>query len=56
MIALAAVSIVIHAQDALRAALNAWNVIPNDVDQHPERFWDWTDIQFMRTMASHPWR
>jgi hypothetical protein len=54
-IALAAVSIVIHAQGALRAAPNAWNVIPNNVDQHPERFWDWTDLQFMRTMASHPW-
>lgn len=53
-IALAAVSIGIHAQGALRVSPNAWNVIPNNVDQHPERLWDWTDLQFMRTRASSP--
>jgi hypothetical protein len=53
-IALAAMSIGIHAQGALRVPPYAWNVIPNNVDQHPERLWDWTDLQFMRTRASYP--
>ena len=53
-LALAAVSVVIHAQGALRVSPNLWNVIPNNVDQHPERLWDWTDLQFMRTRTSSP--
>ena len=53
-VALAAVSIVIHAQGALRTSPNLWNAIPNNIDQHPERLWDWTDPQFMRTKASSP--
>jgi hypothetical protein len=53
-LALATVSTVIHAQGALRVPPNLWNVIPNNVDQHPERLWDWTDLQFMRTRASYP--
>jgi hypothetical protein len=35
-------------------APNLWNAIPNNIDQHPERLWDWTDLQFMRTEASPP--
>ena len=26
----------------------SWNLYPADVDRHPERVWDWRDIQFLR--------
>ncbi len=45
---LAAVSIFIHAQGALRLASQEWNVDPDSVDTHPARLWDWNDLQFLR--------
>ena len=44
---LAAVSIFIHAQGALRFAPHQWNADP-DIDTHPARLWDWNDLQFVR--------
>jgi hypothetical protein len=44
---LAAVSIFIHAQGALRFAPQQWNADP-DIDTHPARLWDWNDLQFLR--------
>jgi len=48
---LAAASLVIHAQGALRGAPMFWNVLPDNIDQNPSRFWDWSDPQFLRTQA-----
>jgi hypothetical protein len=45
---LAAVSIFIHAQGALRWPPHVWNAFPSDIDTHPARLWDWKDLQFMR--------
>jgi len=25
-----------------------WNAKPNNIDRHPERLWDWSDVQFLR--------
>ncbi len=44
---LAAASIFIHAQGALRFAPHLWNADP-DIDNHPARLWDWNDLQFLR--------
>jgi glycosyltransferase involved in cell wall biosynthesis len=48
---LALVSLLIHAQGALRPATLAWNVVPNNIDQNTSRAWDWSDPQFARTNA-----
>jgi membrane protein YdbS with pleckstrin-like domain len=45
---LALAGIVIHAQGALRYQTWEWNVIPDNIDQHPSRTWDWRDPQFAR--------
>jgi hypothetical protein len=45
---LAATSLVIHAQGALRSATWLWNSLPEDIDQNPSRLWDWSDPQFLR--------
>jgi hypothetical protein len=29
-------------------AVHLWNLLPLDVDQHPERLWDWRDLMFFR--------
>jgi hypothetical protein len=44
----AVLSIVIHAQGALRWAPYVWNGAPISVDVQPARLWDWTDLQFTR--------
>jgi len=45
---LAAFSSFTHWQGAnLRGAL-MWNGVPNNIDEHPERLWDWSDPQFLR--------
>ncbi|MEZ5785854.1 MAG: hypothetical protein R3D62_05095 [Xanthobacteraceae bacterium] len=46
---LAIVSVLIHAQGALRTEPWMWNVSPNNIDQNVSRVWDWSDMQFMRT-------
>jgi hypothetical protein len=48
MTGLAAASIFIHAQGAIRWAPYGWNVSPANVDQQPARLWDWHDLQFAR--------
>ena len=45
---LAALSLVIHAQGALRTAPWLWNVSPDNIDRNPARNWDWKDPAFLR--------
>jgi hypothetical protein len=45
---LAAVSMFIHAQGALRWPPHLWNAFPADIDTHAARLWDWNDLQFTR--------
>jgi len=51
---LSVMSIVIHIRSAHLSQVNEWNRYPMDVDAHPERLWDWTDMQFLR--AEHGFR
>jgi hypothetical protein len=51
---LAAASLVIHAQGALRSTPMSWNYLPDNIDQNPSRLWDWSDPQFLRTKAIQP--
>ena len=46
-ILLLAVSIFIHYRGASKAATAAWNSLPQNVDAHPERVWDWRQPQFL---------
>lgn len=41
-------SFFIHYRGATRPATFMWNSIPNNVDEHPERIWQWSDLQFLR--------
>lgn len=50
---LALVSLLIHAQGALRNETLDWNTIPSNVDQNTWRAWDWRDPQFARTWRGH---
>ena len=45
-----AVSFLIHARGATQWRVNMWNAVPVNVDQHPERVWDWRDPQFLRDL------
>jgi hypothetical protein len=45
---LTAISLIIHAQGALRIAPWGWNEYPEDVDLKPSRIWDWSDPAFLR--------
>ena len=47
-VALLAVSTLIHARGALFWQAHTWNTVPVNVDEHPERLWDWSDPQFLR--------
>lgn len=47
-VVLAAVSVAIHARGATAIETEQWNYKPNNVDRHPDRLWDWTDLQFWR--------
>jgi hypothetical protein len=42
------VSFAIHARGATSMLPHAWSVIPNNIDEHPERIWDWKDAAFLR--------
>ncbi|WP_342376191.1 hypothetical protein NVS55_33680 [Myxococcus stipitatus] len=44
---LAVVSLGIHIHGASSRAVYRWNSFPLDVDEHPERLWDWKDAQFL---------
>jgi hypothetical protein len=50
----AALSVFIHARGATSWPVADWNGSPLDVDQHPERLWDWTDLQFLRGLGKQP--
>lgn len=40
-------SFFINYKGATHPATFMWNAVP-DIDSHPERIWDWNDLQFMR--------
>ena len=31
-----------------------WNLVPEDVDRHHERLWDWSDMQIQRAWRAGP--
>jgi len=45
---LATTSFCIHYKGANSHNVHWWNSRPVDVDEHPERVWDWGDLQFLR--------
>ena len=42
------ISFLIHARGALVWAVHEWNRFPVNVNEKPERLWNWHDIQFLR--------
>lgn len=48
LIPLLAVSFFIHAKGAYHWPVHKWNITPTNIDHHPERLWDWQDVQFLR--------
>ena len=48
---LAIVSIGIHFRGATSFSTAGWNIVPLNVDVHPERLWDWSDPQFLRGLG-----
>lgn len=49
--ALLALSIIVNLRGATASATWRWNLYPQNVDQHPERVWDWRRPQFLATKA-----
>jgi hypothetical protein len=47
--ALLLISVGINARGAMNGATAVWNQKPVNVDEHPERVWDWKDPQFLAT-------
>ena len=47
-VVLAAFSGFVHFRGATHGGCIGWNPRPVDVDQHPERLWDWSDPAFLR--------
>jgi hypothetical protein len=45
---LLALSFVIHFRGATNWNVHYWNTVPVNVDDYPERVWDWRDMQFLR--------
>jgi hypothetical protein len=43
------ISVGINARGAMNGATAVWNQIPVNVDDHPERVWDWKHPQFLAT-------
>jgi hypothetical protein len=39
-------SVLVHFQGAWLGDAIAWNVVPANVDAHPQRLWDWGNPQF----------
>jgi len=52
IVVLAVVSALIHAQGAIRYGTWQWNYMPDSIDDHPSRAWDWTDPQFARKLRN----
>jgi hypothetical protein len=46
--ALALAGLGIHQRGGWSGAVHEWNAIPNNVDQHTERIWDWRDPPWLR--------
>jgi hypothetical protein len=49
--ALLALSVLVNLRGATASATWRWNLYPQNVDQHPERVWDWRHPQFLATKA-----
>lgn len=47
-VALALIGLAIHLRGGWSIAVIRWNVDPVNIDQHPERNWDWSDPPFLR--------
>jgi hypothetical protein len=47
-VTLALIGFAIHLRGGWSLAVIEWNVKPVNIDQHPERNWDWTDPPFLR--------
>jgi hypothetical protein len=47
-VALALVGLAIHLRGGWSPAVYRWNVDPVNIDQSPERVWEWSDPQFLR--------
>lgn len=47
-VGLALVGLAIHLRGGWSLAVIRWNVDPVNIDQHPERNWDWRDPPFLR--------
>ena len=48
VVALALVGLAMHLRGGWTPAVYRWNVVPVNIDQHPERNWDWSDPPFLR--------
>src|SRR5262249_15927312 len=48
------VSVAINGCGATSWATWPWNTQPQNVDEHPERFWDWRQPQFMAGLIAPP--
>ena len=42
------VSFLIHYRGATSLDVYSWNSKPIDINEQPQRVWDWNDLQFMR--------
>ncbi len=47
-VALALVGLALHLRGGWSLSVLRWNVDPVNIDQHPERNWDWSDPPFLR--------
>jgi hypothetical protein len=47
-LAAALLGLAIHLRGGWSGAVHGWNVTPSNVDDHPERVWDWHDPPFLR--------
>jgi hypothetical protein len=52
--ALIVAAVFIHGRGATASATMAWNSLPANVDQHPERLWDWRQPQFLAGLIAPP--
>jgi len=44
-------SVGIHFRGATSPATFGWNTVPANVDEQPDRVWDWDDLQFIRGLS-----
>lgn len=52
-VALALIGFGMHLRGGWSGAVYQWNTTPNDIDQHPDRNWDWSDPPFLRGFIGH---